>query len=979
MKSNARNGSKASLAFAALALSLPMADAQTVTFSFQQGDLLKDGVAHGAGFAYSGAVSGNIVDANTTTALSTGTTATIGNQFQTGSGNGRNFIGLFSYDLTELAAFITANTSASSSVSITGASFKLVASGNSVGTVHGAVSLYQTDAFTTTATWPNFDGTNPWTQPFQTGLGETQFRYTGGGSALTLNLGGTSPTTASKTAGSPMEWSSSANFIAALNSALARPDKTLHLMAARPLGNADGRVPFHTGTAAVADDRPELVVTLSINSLSDWTGATDNSWAVAGNWTTAPAAGASVRFNSSSTANLATVLNQDFSLAGISVIDPAGPVSIGGSNNLTLGAGGLDLSAATADLTVTAPVTLGAAQTWNVGSGRTLNVGGAVTGSGGLTVFGSGKVATGAPGILPNGASAGNLTVDGTLDLNGTAQSLNGLNGTGIIDNSAPGASELTVGNNDASGTFTGVLLNTGGGSLALKKTGSGNLTLTGPSNYAGGFTNDGSGNVAPNNSSAFGSGPVVSNAGTLYATATTTFANTLSLNNSTLRIGGGNNRTITWNGPVTATGTSGINADGGTGGITLGSTLDISGATFSSFANGTTHTINGDITGTGGNLNVTGGTLQLLGNATHTGTTTLSGSGILLLRSTGTLAGNVVINGTGNFAIRNTAGWIYTGTITGEGTGSINLNTGTDAELAGPISGVANITANSTGTDAVISGAIGGPANLNVLGTSKLTLAGTNDYSGTTTVGGGGILVLGAANVLPDNSPVSIGSGTLDAATFADTAGTLDVTAAARLNLGTGAAIAFADSAAVTWDGGSLEITGTFVPGASVRFGTTAAALTDDQLLLISADGFTAFDLDAAGYLIATEAAGFAAWQQENDTTGGLDADHDGDGVSNGIEYFLGGNAVTTGFTTPLPGVEEDGGTLSVTWTKAADYAGTYPAHFVVETSATLADPWVPVAEGPGANQVLITGNTVKYTFPAGSRSFVRLRVTGP
>jgi autotransporter-associated beta strand protein len=983
MKSSPRHQTRVQLAFAALALCAAAADAETVTFSFQQGDLQKDGSAYGPGTSYNGAVAGHIVDANATTALTTTATATIGNQFQSQTtppaANGRNFVGLFSYDLAELASFITTNTSASSSVSITGVSFKLIASGTTAGNVNGGISLYRTDPFTTASTWANFDGTNSWTTPFQSGLAETQFRFTGGGSALTLNLGGTSPSTGAKVAGSLLEWTSSANFIAALNTALAQPDKKLHLMAARPLGNADGRVNIHTGSATTVNDRPELVVTLSVNALSDWTGAAGSSWADAGNWTAAPAAGAAVRFNSSSAANLATVLNQDFTLAGISLINPAGAVSIGGTNSLTLGAGGLDLSAATTDLTVTAPLVLDAPQTWRTASGRTLGVSGAVTGSGNLTVFGEGKVSLGGSGILPNGATAGNLAVDGTLDLNDTSQAVNALTGVGVVDNSGSGDSVLTVGNNNAASNFSGVLLNTGSGTLALQKTGSGSLALSGPSNYAGGFTNNGTGDVTPTNSGAFGTGPVVSNAGQLYAVATTAFSNSLALNNSTLRIGGGNSRTINWSGPVTATGTSGINADGGTGGITLGSTLDIAGATFTSFANGTTHSINGDISGTGGNLNVTGGALQLAGDATHSGTTTISGSATLLLRATGTLAGNVVINTSGNFAVRNTGTWVHTGTITGDGTGQINLNTGTDAELAGPISGVANITTNSTGTDAIISGAISGTTNVNVQGTSKLTLAGANDYSGNTNLAGG-TLALGAGNVLSDASPVLIGNATLNADTFADTAGTLDVTSTAKINLGAGAALAFADSSAVDWTGGSLEITGTFVPGSSLRFGTTATALTDDQLLLITADGYTAFDLNASGYLIATEQLGFAAWQSANNTAGGLDADHDLDGVSNGIEFFLGGIADTTGFT-GLPGVDEDGGTLSVTWIRSGDYGGAYGTDYRVETSATLAGAWTQVAPGTGADKADLTTvpGEVKYTFPAGTKNFVRLKVTGP
>jgi fibronectin type 3 domain-containing protein len=119
----------------------------------------------------------------------------------------------------------------------------------------------------------------------------------------------------------------------------------------------------------------------------------------------------------------------------------------------------------------------------------------------------------------------------------------------------------------------------------------------------------------------------------------------------------------------------------------------------------------------------------------------------------------------------------------------------------------------------------------------------------------------------------------------------------------------------------------------------------------------------------------GFAAWQSANSTAGGLDDDHDNDGVANGVEFFLGGDSNTTGFT-PLPGVDTTGGVFSVTWTKAATYAGSYGTDFWVETSATLAPPWTQETEG---GNVTITGNDVKFTFPAGSKNFARLRVTGP
>jgi hypothetical protein len=128
----------------------------------------------------------------------------------------------------------------------------------------------------------------------------------------------------------------------------------------------------------------------------------------------------------------------------------------------------------------------------------------------------------------------------------------------------------------------------------------------------------------------------------------------------------------------------------------------------------------------------------------------------------------------------------------------------------------------------------------------------------------------------------------------------------------------------------------------------------------------------------------GYGAWASLNGAGVNLDDDHDSDGVSNGVEYFLGGpNGNTTGFTA-LPSVVNTAGTLSVTWPKGAGYAGAYPTDFVVETSATISGPWT--VETIGGGNILDTANpggSVKYTFPGGpaytGKNFARLRVTGP
>lgn len=106
-----------------------------------------------------------------------------------------------------------------------------------------------------------------------------------------------------------------------------------------------------------------------------------------------------------------------------------------------------------------------------------------------------GTLKLGASGVIPDGSGKGNVAVTGTgtLDLNGYSETINGLSGAGIVDNTATNTtSTLTVGGNNQTSTFSGVLQNTAG-TLALTKIGSGTNTLTGVNTYTGNTTvNDG-------------------------------------------------------------------------------------------------------------------------------------------------------------------------------------------------------------------------------------------------------------------------------------------------------------------------------------------------------------------------------------------------------------------------------------------------------------------------------------------------------
>ena len=131
----------------------------------------------------------------------------------------------------------------------------------------------------------------------------------------------------------------------------------------------------------------------------------------------------------------------------------------------------------------------------------------------------------GASGVIPNGAGNGNVIIyhayNGLLDLAGFTETINGLSGDGTVDNTA-GTGSLTVGANNVTSTFNGVIQNTAG-TLALTKTGTGTLTLGGANTYTG-ATQVSAGTLA------LGGGSIGNSAVTVASTAT--------LANSTTNVG---------------------------------------------------------------------------------------------------------------------------------------------------------------------------------------------------------------------------------------------------------------------------------------------------------------------------------------------------------------------------------------------------------------------------------------------------------
>lgn len=179
---------------------------------------------------------------------------------------------------------------------------------------------------------------------------------------------------------------------------------------------------------------------------------------------------------------------------------------------------------------------------------------------------------------------------------------------------------------------------------------------------------------------------------------------------------------------------------------------------------------------------------------------------------------------------------------------------------------------------------------------------------------------------------------------------------------------------------GNILALTAAAPPAAGTYILATASSITGTPTT-INYNGITGTVEVVGGnslVLTAAGASGYSSWASLNGASENPNEDHDNDGVSNGVEYFIGGpNGNTAGFT-PLPGVTTVAGVRSVTWTYGPGYTGTYGSGFSVQSSNTLAAGSWNIEASPGTVSINMDARTVTYTFPAGPlRSFARLVVT--
>jgi len=410
------------------------------------------------------------------------------------------------------------------------------------------------------------------------------------------------------------------------------------------------------------------------------------------------------------------------------------------------------------DLTLTGTNTYGGGTTVSAGNliGSTDALQGAITNNATVTFKQSGNgeydgVMSGSGVLVKEGT--GNVTLTGANTYGGGTTITGG--GLTVSTGSLPGDVVAAAGttltfDQDTGGSFDGILSGAG----ALKKAGSGAVTLTGANTYTGGNTIT-AGNLIGSTSSIQGNVAVSSGASLTIDQATDAdFLGAISGAGELVKTGAGD---VTLGGANTYTGGTTVSA----GGLT-GTTDSLKGAIVTNASTTVTFTGGGEYTGAlsgAGKLVKAGtGVLTVSGNNSYTGDTAVLG-GSLVGKTTNILGDIAVSNGANVSFDQSTAGTV-SGDVTGDGSlsilgsGEITLDgtndyTGGTTVGAGTLVGTASSIQGNILNDAAViingggtySGDMSGGGTLTKAGAGDLTLSGANSYSGGTTVSGGNLI----------------------------------------------------------------------------------------------------------------------------------------------------------------------------------------------------------------------------------------------
>ena len=540
------------------------------------------------------------------------------------------------------------------------------------------------------------------------------------------------------------------------------------------------------------------------------------------------------------------------------------------SGNLTFGNGSTleHLVNNTGAFTVSSPaISTSGTITWLV-NGTSAGHASGVAFSGGLT--GSGTIAyrntaTGANGQVrlsgSNAGFSGSITLDGSsgnrnlrltaasagsssaiwsvsagniLEVDGVTVSLGTLNGVGSVINShATNAAGVSVG----AGSFSGVISNgAGSGGLALTKTGSGSLVLTGANTYTG-ATNVNGGSLSVTTAQTGAGAFSVADTATL---AITQLADGVTFNASSLTVGTTTGGTLSLTSSASPTvpvvTTPNFTVDGASvirvaGTPVSGTTLvdytgSIGGAGFAGLTLALPFRVTGmlqdDTVNTAVNLiNVQGDTLKWQGNLSSDWDVDTTNGGIL---GTANWKTNALPGGARY--VEAGAGVVDSPVFDDSATGSTSITLNTT------VSPISTTFSNSSLAYSISgSGSIAGATGIVKGGSAALTLATGNTFSG------GVQLNEGSLNL---NHASAIGTGT-----FAIAAGT-------ALDNTSGSAVSLSTANVQSWNGDF-----TFTGSNSLDLGSGVAALSSDRIVTVSGSTLSVGGISGVGRSLTKEGAG--------------------------------------------------------------------------------------------------------------------------
>ncbi len=544
--------------------------------------------------------------------------------------------------------------------------------------------------------------------------------------------------------------------------------------------------------------------------------------------------------------------NQNFTLDGAT--GTAGFTNSSGNNaTFNQSAGTLTFGSGTVNVS---PVNLGSSLL-NATGGSTITF--ASGGNAGSSTIG---LAAGTSLLFTGTGTGGTATINssgGAINISGasgtvTAGSLNDT--TGGVEALNLGANTFSVGSNNNTTTYDGVISGTGG----LTKAGTGTFTLSNTNTYSGATTiNGGAISISAANNLGTGAGGLVFGGGTLIDTTGLLLSEGITLN-----AGGGTistsaastnlSGTITGTGALTKTGTANLvltstnSYSGGTtisaGTVTLGATNALgTGAIIDNAALslGTFNQTAAALSGTG-TVNLSTGMLTINGVASTTESGIISGTGNLVQAGTGTLtlAGANTYSGSTTL----TSGAVAISAANNLGTSGITFNGGTLSTTTG-VALTNAITLNSTTNTVNTNGQANTLSGL-ISGTGGIFL--TN--GGSVAFGNAGNTYTGGTSL--NNATASIGNaaalGTGSIITVANTANTLALTGNTTVSqagtLASGSTLTVNTNANIDTMSGVVTGTGNLTKTGS---GT---------LLLTAADTLTGLTTVSGGELIVGDAA---------------------------------------------------------------------------------------------------------------------------